>query len=584
MPSLCDLQPTLRRLFIAFTFSFIGVCTHAADIETISVVVEKGEQLGTIAQRYFKRPAYINWPEIAKLNNIKSDPYVIYPGMTLRLPARLFETQSSPAKWLVVTGNVRIVVPGTAQSTRAVVGEPIPEGSRIVVGIDGSAVMELPDASQVKLLGGSQFVLEESRYYRGRPKAETTESQTGTKAFSGLMRLIQGSVETRATPATDRAKPLRIQTPTTVVGVRGTDFRVAHGFASAAETGDALTRSEVVQGLVSAALDETRKAEVPGGFGVLLDPKVLKIPAPVALLEAPSLRSWGIKQEATTLDFPALPIEQSGRKVYAYRVQMATDEAMSQIIFNQRFDAGRNVRIPTPDDGTFYLAVRAVDEQGLEGKDARIATSVSVRPLSPALQAPKNGEKLAPGAGVTLLWEKSQNANDYLLEITDPAQQRSTHTLKELEFVLPNLVSGTYTWRIAARSKSGSNPMKVGPWSELQSFAVLAKLDAPIVESDVHDRSLQLTWADHKAKAYEIQFSRAANFDSNQNEKDFLTFTVKKTELDIPDPAAGKHFVRYRAIDNSGAAGSWSDVTEVNVPKDWRSLWLLLWTAITIAL
>ena len=52
----------LRRLFIAFTFSFIGVCAHAADIETISVVVEKGEQLGTIAQRYFKRPAYINWP------------------------------------------------------------------------------------------------------------------------------------------------------------------------------------------------------------------------------------------------------------------------------------------------------------------------------------------------------------------------------------------------------------------------------------------------------------------------------------------------------------------------------------------
>jgi hypothetical protein len=302
------------------------------------------------------------------------------------------------------------------------------------------------------------------------------------------------------------------------------------------------------------------------------------------LLEAPSLRSWGIKQEATTLDFPALPIEQSGRKVYAYRVQMATDEAMSQIIFNQRFDAGRNVRIPTPDDGTFYLAVRGVDEQGLEGKDARIATSVSVRPLPPALQAPKNGEKLAPGAGVTLLWGKSQNANDYLLEITDPAQQRSTHTLKEFEFVLPNLASGTYTWRIAARGKSGSNPMRVGPWSELQSFTILAKLDAPVVQSDEYDRSLQFTWADHKAKAYEVQFSRAANFDSNQNEKDLLTFTVKKTELDIPDPAAGKHFVRYRAIDNSGAAGSWSDATEVNVPKDWRSLWLLLWTAITIAL
>lgn len=573
-----------RRIFVTAVFLLTGAFTHAADVETISVVVEKGEQLGTIAERYFKRPAYINWPEIAKLNNIKSEPYAVYPGMVLRLPARLFATQSSPAKWTVVTGNVRMVVPGQAQSVKAVVSDAIPEGTRIIVGVDASAVMELPDASQVKLLGGSQFVLEESRYYRGRLKTEATEKQIGTKAFSGLMRLLQGSIETRATPATDRAKPLRIQTPTTVVGVRGTDFRVAHGFTSATDKGDALTRSEVVQGLVSAALDEKRKADVPGGYGVLLDPKVLQIPAPVALLEPPSLRSWVLKQEATTLEFAALPSEQLGRRVTAYRVQMATDEAMSQVIFNQRFDAGKNVRIPTPDDGSFYVVVRAVDAQGLEGKEAKVSVSVSARPLAPIVQAPKNGEKLAPSAEVMLAWAKSSNATDYLLEITDSTQKRVTQTLQNSQVELRNLSSGAYTWRVAARGKSGSNPLRTGPWSELQSFTVLSKLDAPIVQSDESDRSLQLTWTDHKAKAYEVQMSRAANFDIKQNEKDLLTYTVSKMELDIPDPAAGTHFVRYRTIDQAGAASGWSDATEVHVPKDWRSIWLLIWTAITIAL
>lgn len=573
-----------RRLFVAIVFSLTGAFTHAADIETISVVVEKGDQLGTIAERYFKRPAYINWPEIAKLNNIKSEPYAVYPGMVLRLPARLFATQSSPAKWTVVTGNVRMVIPGQAQSVKAVVGDVIPEGTRIIVGVDASAVMELPDASQVKLLGGSHFVLEESRYYRGRLKTEAAEKQTGTKAFSGLMRLLQGSIETRATPATDRAKPLRIQTPTTVVGVRGTDFRVAHGFTSATDKGDALTRSEVVQGLVSAALDEKRKADVPGGYGVLLDPKVMQIPAPVALLEPPSLRSWVLKQEATTLEFTALPSEQSGRRVTAYRVQMATDEAMSQVIFNQRFDAGKNVRIPTSDDGIFYIVVRGVDIQGLEGKEAKVAVSVSARPLPPIVQAPKNGEKLAPGANVTLLWAKPQNVNDYILEVTDPAQKRATHAVQNPQFELRNLTSGIYTWRIAARGKSGANLLRTGPWSELQSFTVLSKLDAPDVQVDESDRSLQLRWTDQKAKEYEVQVSREADFGNEQKQNDVLTYTVKKPELDIPDPAAGKHFIRYRAVDENGVISSWSDPMEITVPKDWRSLWLLIWTAITIAL
>jgi nucleoid-associated protein YgaU len=73
--------------FLLFAFLFLAGQASAQKIETIPVVVERGEQLGTIAERYFKRPAYINWREIAKLNNLKTTPYTIYPGMVLNLPA-----------------------------------------------------------------------------------------------------------------------------------------------------------------------------------------------------------------------------------------------------------------------------------------------------------------------------------------------------------------------------------------------------------------------------------------------------------------------------------------------------------------
>ena len=571
-----------RQVFIAFIFSILGTLAQAED--TVSIVVERDEQLGTIAERYFKRPAYVNWPEVAKLNNLKEKPYTIYPGMVLQLPVRLLATQSSPAKWLVVTGNVRIVSPGASQSVLALVGAPIAEGSRVVVGADASGLLELPDGSQVKLLGGAQFILEESRYYRGYSRTNTAENNTGTRAFSGLMRLLQGAIETKATPATDRAKPLRIQTPTTVVGVRGTDFRVTHGLTSASDAGDAVTRSEVVYGLVSAELDEKRKTQVPGGYGVRLDPKVLQIPTPVPLLDAPSLQNWPSRQETINLGFPALPSEQSGRLVSAYRVQMATDEGMSQLVFNQRFNSGQIIRVPTVQDGAHYLTVRGVDDQGLEGKDAKVAVTVNARPQPPLLKEPKGGEKLAQGSDVTLSWEKLSNVSGYILEIKDDSQKRTQYPIQGSQYEMRNLSSGSYTWRIASQMRVGADAIKTGTWSDAQSFTVVAKLDPPEGKLNEYDRTLHLRWADQSVKEYEVQVSRVANFDSNMKEGDFVTHTVKKPELDIPDPAAGKHFIRYRFVEENGFVSGWSGITEMDVPKDLRSLWLLIWTAITVAL
>lgn len=570
--------------FLLFAFLFLAGQASAQKIETIPVVVESGEQLGTIAERYFKRPAYVNWREIAKLNNLKTTPYTIYPGMVLNLPAHLFATQSAPAKWLSVTGSVRIVAPGASQSAAAVAGSFIEEGSRVVVANDASALMELPDGSQVKLTSGSQFILDESRYYRGYQRGDTTQTQTGTKGFSGLMRLIQGAVETRATTSTDRAKPLRIQTPTTVVGVRGTDFRVSHFRSSSQDASDPVTRSEVVEGLVSAELDARRKTQVSGGFGVLLDPKLPDIPKPVALLEAPTLQNWPVNQNTVALEFPALPNVQSGRLVSAYRVQMALDEARSQVVFNQRFASGQSIRIPTQQDGAYYLSVRAADDQGLEGADAKLAVSVDARPTAPLLQAPNNGDKFVQGADVMLLWSRPQGAISFVVEIQDQQQKRTQYRVDNAQYGMTNLPTGSYGWRVAAQTQTSPNVLKTGAWSEQQIFAVLGQLAAPETKLDDDFKTLSLRWPSQKSREYEVQTSRTPIFDQAENLSKVVTYTVKKPELNIADPSAGKHFIRYRIVEESGLTSGWSQASEVDVPKDARSLWLLIWAAITAVL
>jgi hypothetical protein len=301
-------------------------------------------------------------------------------------------------------------------------------------------------------------------------------------------------------------------------------------------------------------------------------------------MDAPSLQNWAIQQNTLALEFPALPNSQSGRLVSGYRVQMATDDAMNKVIFSQRFASGQSIRVPTQQDGAYYLTVRAADAQGLEGRDAKIAVNVDARPQPPLLQAPKNGEKLVQGSDVTLLWAKPQGATGYIVEIQDATQKRTQYRVENTQYDMRSLAPGTYGWRIAAQMKTSADATKTGAWSEQQLFTVLAKLDAPDGKIDKNDRTLHLRWADQKVKEYEVQVSRTDGFDSVTKESVVTTYTVKKPELDIPDAAAGKHFIRYRAIEENGFISGWSGTMEADVPKDWRSLWLFFWAAITVAL
>jgi hypothetical protein len=560
--------------FVLYWLMFVALGAAAQQSETLSIVVKPGENLGLITQRYFKRPAYQHWPEIAKINQLKA-PYTLQPGSVLRLPVQLLAASPVAAKWATLTGDIR-VYRRDGQVITPAVGDVLAEGERAVIAANSSALLEMADASQMKLMSGSEFVLDQSRYYKGMMtsglKTDTDERLSGTHAFSGLLRLIQGAIETRATPANDRARPLRIQTPTAVVGVRGTEFRVSHSDA---------TRVEVTQGLVAAQSNALRPSDVGAGFGVKLDAKQALAPAVVPLLDAPDLSSWSLKQDKLTVEFPSLPNLVAGKQVSAYRIHLATDAGMTKISYSKVFTSHEIFRIPDLADGTWYLNVRAIDEQGLEGKDATAILVLKARPQPPFIQTPKPKEKIVQGQDAQFSWAKPSGAHSFVLELQNEKNDIASHTVQDAKLDIKNLAAGTYSWRIATQMKTPQGSFDKGPWSDWQKLTVMAIPEPVQGGIDKEGKALNLRWDDQKAKEYEVQLANESSFDATKSQ--IVVKTTGRPDISIPDLKSGQYFVRYRAIEADGFVGGWSGTMEVTVPFNWMPVWIFLgWAAIAL--
>lgn len=573
-------------------YVFLGLIALAfnAQAQYLIVSVEPGEQLGTLAQRYLVAPASLHWREVAKVNGLH-EPYIIRPGDQIKLPLRLMASLPSQARWLAVSGGVIVKSQHASVTAQAKAGDMLNEGDRVMLDASASGLLLLGDGSQVKLLPNTIFVLEEHRYNNGRQGPIT-----GTKGFSGLLRLIQGSIETRATSASDRAKALRVVTPTSVVGVRGTEFRVTHDalelgqkIAPASSTNQ--TRAEVLEGLVQARLDERRKTEVAKDFGVRLDPTNPQMPAAVPLLEAPSLQAWRLEHDRPIIELTALPTEQAGKKIQGYRVQIApvvarnmdagaaAADSFQNIVYDKRFASNQAIRILDLPDGAWRLRVRGIDESGIEGKNAYATAVLKARPEPPVIQDAKPSQTVIYTEVVNIFWAKAVGAVGYLLEVVDERGQRTEYRLQQTSAALKGLAPSTYQWRMATQVIDKDGKLDTGPWSDPQTFKLLPVPAPAKAEMDEKEKTLALRWSDQKAVGYEVQVSRTGKFEGAAPA--LVIYKTTQPELLLSNPESGEYFIRYQPIEVDGQRGSWSGTMQVTVPIDWRHLLLYLGGSLT---
>ena len=320
--------------------------------------VRKGDELIKMSAESFSSPD--DGKEIVALNKMK-DPNAIQPGQTLKIPLRLMKLFPLNATLISTAGDVQL------GGTRVGVGTAVPEGSKLQTGRNSSAVLELADGSRVTMLPNTLAELATSRSYGLRGDTAVSGS---TNWFSGLMRLSTGVLETLATKNTKRNSPLQIETPTSLVGVRGTQFRVAYDDPVSQNA-----RTEVLEGNVRADNPaQGSGTDLPGGKGSVFNAAVKAI-AVVDLPKAPDLS----KLPDLIFKPQALWPMPANTSYKVFRTQIAGDRNFDKIVRDILVKDG-NADFADLPNGQWFARVRSVRDDGIEGYDTVKLAQVMIPP------------------------------------------------------------------------------------------------------------------------------------------------------------------------------------------------------------
>jgi hypothetical protein len=334
--------------FIAVAVCFTGYAkaeSSPSREDSLAYTIRAGESLIK-----FSREILVNanaWPEVAKYNRLK-DSNVIFPGQKLDIPLRFLKSQPAGAKVISTEGSV-VLGSGPAQQ-----GAALADGSTLKTGANSSAVIELGDGSRVKILPNSLAELVTNRNFAMRDSS----ASGSTNWFSGLMRLSEGALEALASKTTKRATPLKIETPTSIVGVRGTEFRVAFDDPLGKSA-----RTEVIEGKVRTDNPAQQSgADLPMGTGAVVKPTEKEVKV-VVLLPAPDLSNipGEVLKPQGSWSMPTLA------GATAYHVQIASDEQFDKIVRDLKVASNSSADLGSLPNGNWFARVRGIDTVGLEG-------------------------------------------------------------------------------------------------------------------------------------------------------------------------------------------------------------------------
>lgn len=521
---------------------------HAQELMVEFTVTRSDTMIGLSRQVLVSPQA---WREVATLNRLR-DPNRINPGQVLRIPQRLMRSSPTPAKLVSVVGDVRV------DGAAGVLGSDLNEGQKLQTAEGASAVLAMADGSRLRVPPSSLAEVAASRTYGGRGATPGADPSTGGW-FAGALRVLKGSVEVFATKVL-RAKPLEVITPTAVVGVRGTQFRVSFD-----EAANASTRSEVVEGVVRLdAGKQTPGVDLRAGFGAVNDASGSA--ARVArLLDAPDLAAVPELFERPLVRFKSVaPAE-------VLRVQVAEDSNFDRIVSDQRVPAGTDVRIAGLEDARWHLRARRVDEQGIEGFDATRVFVLAARPEPPAYRAPRADAKQSIGT-VEFAWASNVAAPQARLQVARDAAFTSIvlerDKLSDANVSAPFDTAGVYHWRLASLRPNGER----GPYGDAQHFELRPLPEPPKGGPGADGKTLVFNWSGRPEDRQQVQLARDEAFTEIVAQEE-----LKAPEWALPTPdRGGKYFFRYRSVEPDGFVSPYSSTLSIEVPRDWSPLWLLL--------
>ena len=500
--------------------------------------VQPGDTLEALSMHYLGTTRL--WPQLQAHNHVV-DPRRLQPGSVLHIPMRLLPMGSAEVTF--VQGQASITSPGTNGTTALQAGEPVAEGARLQVAPDSFVTVRLADGTLIRVHADSDLQLQQ---LRRRGRAGDAES---------VLELRRGSVETSVPPSSSGARRFQIRTPKASTSVRGTRFDVAL-------TSDERTLAAVTEGTVAVERHELRQASLlEAGYGLVVAADG-QLGTPQPLLPAPELGT----QPATVYDadFLRLTLPPVAAAV-AYQVQVARDADFTTVVRDGSF-ASPQVRMAAVEDGSYYLAVRAIDHSGLPGLVAQRTLTVKAHPVPPLYQTPAQGATISRTQGELVCTQVLGSAR-YRIQVASDSgfaapvldETRTQHCGTPVAALEP----GNYYWRAASVRDLPGGGDDQGPFAPPQAFAVANNPSAPnaaALQMSGEGPVLQLRWPGEPGQSYRLQLSRSEDF-----AKPLLDERLDTPNWSSAGLAPGSYFVRIQTRDPSGLESGFSTPRQVRV-------------------
>jgi hypothetical protein len=491
-----------------------------------------GDTLIGLGRRLLATPS--RWPEVARANALRN-PDRIPVGTRLRIPLRLMRSIAVPATLTHVVGAA------TSGAAPLQAGQGVDEGADVTTGPDGHVTIKLVDGTLLRLRPSTRLQLRESRQL---PDAGAVRSGA---------RLESGRVEVEAAPAPAGRPGFRIDTPQGVLGVRGTEFRVA------SEGSQGVTRGEVLVGLVQFdGRPGTASQGVAAGFGAVIAAGG-EVAAPVRLLPPPALAGQPVLQELPLVRFALPPMAGAA----AYRGQISRDAAFDRVLADL-LSPTAELRFAGLPDGDYVLRVRALDALGLEGENAELSFRLKARPEAPLPTAPAP-KTVISGSRVGFAWAANDQAQTYRLRLAQSADFKAPlqdlSRLTSLNAVIEGLAPGTYHWQLASVRDDSDQ----GPWSPARSFE-LRPLPPTPPPPKVGDDLVSFAWDGAPGQSFDFEVARDPAFAILLVER-----RLTQPGIELPLPGTGRFYVRLRVRDADGFVGPYTATQHFDVPNCLRS-------------
>lgn len=515
----------MRRFLLLFALLFPSL-TPAAEWLYLTY---PGDTLSQIGERYLKN--WRDWPKVMQLNKIPHER-VLPVNTRIRIPVELMRVDPAPAVVTHVTGNVR-VKPADGPFRPLTVGERITGGETVLTGPRSFATFRLADASVLKQQPSTRLVF-------GRLAAYGDTGMVSTE-----VNLQDGRLEANASRQVAPGGGFNVKTPIAVAGLRGTAFRL-----NMDAEGKTL-RGEVLDGAVGVTAAR-REVVVPAGQGTLAEAG--RPPAPARpLLPPPEVIALPGRIRALPIRFSW----QRNEAARSWRAQVATDADFSQPLFETLTDEPAVEWDGALPDGRYFLRLRAVDADGLEGLNRDHPFELDLRPIPPQLTAPTQGQRSYDG-NVSFAWGLPEEAHGFVLQLSP-----TSHFGRDVQEVRLDAVNrhqvqlppGTWYWRMASLDEKGERHL----WGPPQSFEVRPLPAAPTVaEPRLETGMAHLAWLPVAgAERYELELAKTPDFEVAVAQHQSAT-----NQASLP-LKPGRYHWRVRGLEADGQAGAWSQSSRI---------------------